>query len=319
MFKSNAKNMVEIEGYIKENTLAYDKENSDIIKGHLTVIVDEGQEYRIQYYSNRMKKATNGQAPQENKMFTQIEKVLDENTTSLEKIMKVDSTATFETAKDSLTKVICRGNMQEYLRKDREGTLSPLVTIKGMNAFIREAEKFAPRANFEVEVYVDSLRPEIKDGEETGRVLLLGLVPEYNAGVSEIEFVANTEDAGGITFADYVLGNYEVGDTVVLTGDLVSVVKKKQNGTKTVYKGFTKVEEPVFVTEFVSERVIYGGTPSDLVLKQGDKDCFSREDIKEARAVREKKIAELDNQSSTTKRGFGSAPAAAPKKPKITF
>ena len=32
MFKSDAKNQVEIEGYIKENTLAYDKDNQDIIK-----------------------------------------------------------------------------------------------------------------------------------------------------------------------------------------------------------------------------------------------------------------------------------------------
>lgn len=318
MFKSNAKNVVEIEGYIKENTLAYDKENSEVIKGHITVIVEEGQEYRIQYYSNRMKKSVDGKPAQENKMFSQIEKVLDENTTSLEKILKVDSTATFETAKDSLTKVICRGNMQEFLRKDRDGTFAPLVTIKGMNAFVRDAEKFAPRANFEVEVYVDQIRPEVKDGEETGRVILLGLAPEYNAGVSEIEFIANTEDAGGMTFADYISNNYEVGDTIVLTGDLVSVVKKKQNGTKTTYKGFTKVEEPVYITEFVNERVIYGGTPADLVLKQGDKDCFSREDIKEARAVREKKIGELDNQSNTQKRGFG-APANAPKKPKINF
>lgn len=319
MFKSNAKNMVEIEGYIKENTLAYDKENSDIIKGHITVIVEEGQEYRIQYYSNRMKKSVDGKPPQANKMFTQIEQVLDEKTTSFEKVLKVDSTATFETARDSLTKVVCRGSMQEYLRKDRDGTFSPLVTIKGMNVFIREAEKFAPRANFEVEVYVDQIRPEIKDGEETGRVILLGLAPEYNAGVSEIEFVANTEDCGdGMTFADYVMNNYEVGDTIVLTGDLVSVVTKKQNGTRTTYKGFTKVEEPVYVTEFVNERVIYGGSPADLVLKQGDKECFSREDIKEARAVREKKIGELDSQSNTQKRGFG-APTNAPKKPKISF
>lgn len=318
MFKSDAKNQVEIEGYIKENTLAYDKDNQDIIKGHLTIIVEEGQEYRIQYFSNRMKKATNGQPPQENKMFAQIEKVLDENTTSLEKIMKVDSTATFETAKDSLTKVICRGNMQEFLRKDRDGTFNPIITVKGMNAFVRDAEKFAPRANFQVEIYVESIRAEVKDGEETGRVIVLGLVPDYSAGVSEIEFIATTEDADGITFADYVSNNYEVGDTVVLTGDLVNVTKKKQNGTRTTYKGFTKVEEPVYVTEFLSERIIYGGTPSELVIKQGDKGCFSRDDIKEARALREKKIAELDSQANPPKRGFGVAPNA-PKKPKITF
>jgi hypothetical protein len=79
------------------------------------------------------------------------------------------------------------------------------------------------------------------------------------------------------------------------------------------------MEEPVYVTEFVSERVIYGGSPSELVIKQGDKDCFSREDIKEARAIREKKIAELDSQTGTQKRGFGSSPVTAPKKPKITF
>lgn len=301
-------NRVEIEGYLKDNTLAYDGENKDVVKGYVTILVEEGSEFRIQYYANRFKKAVPGRPAEKNKMFEAIERMIADTTTSLAKVMNADSSATFETCKNDLTKVIAIGQFQEYLRNNREGQFDPIITIKGMSLYNREVEKFEPHACFDIEVFIDSKREEMKDGEPTGRLILNCLAPDFSNGVSEISFIAPAEyiDMGDGTMASvaqFIDATYEVNDTVRLKGDIVNT--RKEVLVKKAEASFGRQNKDIVRTEFINERVIYGGSPRPIA--QGEKDCFTIEDIKEARAKREESISKIGSTKTNNTRGFGSA------------
>ena len=315
-------NKVQIEGYLRENNLELirNDKQEEVIRGSLVVALDNERSCRAQFYVSRFNTLKPGETTrQESKAYSRLVELLPGNTISVSSLMKDQAAMTFDVAKESATKVWIIGALQEYIRKDEKGEAISSTTIKGLTAGIKtESDKhpFTQKAEFEVEMYIEGKRPEMKDGEETGRIVLTGLIPEYDDSVSRIEFVTELGDA-----TDYIEENYNVGQTVKVYGDVINtyVRVEKEGGGHT----FGRTLEPQYETTFTSERQIFGGTATPL--DEDDENALKKAEIKAALALRQQKIDNMPAKDDAPKavnpkKGFTETPAApaAPKK-KFTF
>lgn len=315
-------NKVQIEGYLRENNLELirNDKQEEVIRGSLVVALDNVRSCRAQFYVSRFNTLKPGETTrQESKAYGRLVELLPGNTISISSLMKDQAAMTFDIAKESATKVWIIGALQEYIRKDEKGEVISSTTIKGLSAGIKtESDKhpFTQKAEFEVEMYIEGKRPEMKDGEETGRIVLTGLIPEYDDSVSRIEFVTELGDA-----TDYIEENYNVGQTVKVYGDVINtyVRVEKEGGGHT----FGRTLEPQYETTFTSERQIFGGTATPL--DEDDENALKKAEIKAALALRQQKIDNMPAKDDAPKavnpkKGFTETPSApaAPKK-KFTF
>ena len=315
-------NKVQIEGYLRENNLELirNDKQEEVIRGSLVVALDNVRSCRAQFYVSRFNTLKPGETTrQESKAYSRLVELLPGNTISISSLMKDQAAMTFDVAKESATKVWIIGALQEYIRKDEKGEVISSTTIKGLTAGIKtESDKhpFTQKAEFEVEMYIEGKRPEMKDGEETGRIILTGLIPEYDDSVSRIEFVTELGDA-----TDYIEENYNVGQTVKVYGDVINtyVRVEKESGGHT----FGRTIEPQYETTFTSERQIFGGTATPL--DEDDENALKKAEIKAALALRQQKIDNMPAKDDAPKavnpkKGFTETPSApaAPKK-KFTF
>ena len=315
-------NKVQIEGYLRENNLELirNDKQEEVIRGSLVVALDNVRSCRAQFYVSRFNTLKPGETTrQESKAYGRLVEQLPGNTISISSLMKDQAAMTFDVAKESATKVWIIGALQEYIRKDEKGEVISSTTIKGLSAGIKtESDKhpFTQKAKFKVEMYIEGKRPEMKDGEETGRIVLTGLIPEYDDSVSRIEFVTELGDA-----TDYIEENYNVGQTVKVYGDVINtyVRVEKEGGGHT----FGRTLEPQYETTFTSERQIFGGTATPL--DEDDENALKKAEIKAALALRQQKIDNMPAKDDAPKavnpkKGFTETPAApaAPKK-KFTF
>lgn len=315
-------NKVQIEGYLRENNLELirNDKQEEVIRGSLVVALDNVRSCRAQFYVSRFNTLKPGETTrQESKAYGRLVELLPGNTISISSLMKDQAAMTFDVAKESATKVWIIGALQEYIRKDEKGEVISSTTIKGLSAGIKtESDKhpFTQKAEFEVEMYIEGKRPEMKDGEETGRIVLTGLIPEYDDSVSRIEFVTELGDA-----TDYIEENYNVGQTVKVYGDVINtyVRVEKEGGGHT----FGRTLEPQYETTFTSERQIFGGTATPL--DEDDENALKKAEIKASLALRQQKIDNMPAKDDAPKavnpkKGFTETPAAptAPKK-KFTF
>ena len=315
-------NKVQIEGYLRENNLELirNDKQEEVIRGSLVVALDNVRSCRAQFYVSRFNTLKPGETTrQESKAYSRLVELLPGNTISISSLMKDQAAMTFDVAKESATKVWIIGALQEYIRKDEKGEVISSTTIKGLSAGIKtESDKnpFTQKAEFEVEMYIEGKRPEMKDGEETGRIVLTGLIPEYDDSVSRIEFVTELGDA-----TDYIEENYNVGQTVKVYGDVINtyVRVEKEGGGHT----FGRTLEPQYETTFTSERQIFGGTATPL--DEDDENALKKAEIKAALALRQQKIDNMPAKDDAPKavnpkKGFTETPSApaAPKK-KFTF
>lgn len=315
-------NKVQIEGYLRENNLELirNDKQEEVIRGSLVVALDNVRSCRAQFYVSRFNTLKPGETTrQESKAYSRLVELLPGNTISISSLMKDQAAMTFDVAKESATKVWIIGALQEYIRKDEKGEVISSTTIKGLTAGIKtESDKhpFTQKAEFEVEMYIEGKRPEMKDGEETGRIVLMGLIPEYDDSVSRIEFVTELGDA-----TDYIEENYNVGQTVKVYGDVINtyVRVEKEGGGHT----FGRTLEPQYETTFTSERQIFGGTATPL--DEDDENALKKAEIKAALALRQQKIDNMPAKDDAPKavnpkKGFTETPSApaAPKK-KFTF
>ena len=114
---------------------------------------------------------------------------------------------------------------------------------------IKNGQEIEPKAEFEIEMFINSLIPETKEGEETGRYKINGWVPTYN-GIEPVDLIV-PED-----LASTVESIYEPRQTAKFYGNIV------QNVTYTVSErpmafGVKKETKP----NFINELVVTGGSP----------------------------------------------------------
>ena len=180
-------------------------------------------------------------------------------------------------------------------------TTNQMVFGSGIRAsFINEINKadMTPGASFKAIVIIGELTDEVTpDGEETGRLILKGVLPQWGGRVDVIDFiVANRR------IADHVRNNWQKGDTVLIGGriNFTSVVESAPQSENTFGEVMASSK-----TKSIREYIITGGHEEPLTEEEG---AYAMEDIAEALQERQQRIEATKSKA-----------AAETKKPTPSF
>lgn len=182
--------------------------------------------------------------------------------------------------------------VNEYYGQDGVLRTYPQITSNFFNR-LKADDEFDPKAEFEVEVFVKSVVPEMKGDDETGRVKLNAIIPVFGAKVIPFEFMVGEEGA------DYVADNYEAGSTTTVFGKIVNFKEKKVTTQKAAF-GQDK-EKVTYNT--VREYLITGGVDP---YEEDDAKAYTVEQIQKAMVEREAYLEELKTKNNNAGSGSGS-------------
>lgn len=159
---------------------------------------------------------------------------------------------------------------------------------------IKSNQTYEPKAEFEVEMYIKTLVPEMnKDGEETGRYKIIGWIPTYN-GIEPLELFVPEE------LADVVSNTYEPKQTARFYGEIV------QNVTyETIERPMAFGVKKETKANFINELVVTGGSPAynaeteEEIVKGGNQIPYNPDTIQAAIEERDRRIKEEQNKPKT--------------------
>lgn len=273
-------NKVRIVGYLKENNLELitNSRGDSVVRGSLVIATDEVNSHKVQFYV-----AEKTKAGEPSKDYAELVKLLPESTVTVASYLEADPSADFQTAANAATKIWAMARFDEYA-KNKDGKEVSSVTMKGFRAGLKTAadkNPFAPVAEFTVDAYIDTITEEVGD---TGRLVLETYLPKYDGSVQKIVFVAPTEDG----IASYIKGHYAPHDTVMLTGDIVSIQQRKLVEDTAPGAFFGRALEPQYETTFVRERIIRGGSATPI--HQGEEGCIADAAVKSGLVMRKMTI-----------------------------
>ncbi|MCP1159296.1 hypothetical protein [Bacillus infantis] len=194
--------------------------------------------------------------------------------------------------------------VNEYYGEDGMLRSFPQLSSNFFNR-LSAGDMFEPKAEFEVEIFVKSVVPEMKDDEETGRAKIKAIIPVFGGRVIPFEFVVSEEGA------EYVQDNYEVGATTKVFGNIVNFKEKKVVFEKAA---FGKDKEKVTYNT-VREYLVNGGVDP---YEEDDAKAYTVEQIQAAMVERETYLEEMKNKEKEPKKeekktGFGSKASSEKK------
>lgn len=181
--------------------------------------------------------------------------------------------------------------MNEYWADENRLSSYPRINASFVQRVKRD--EFTPKAQFSTELVISKMINEVdKDGVETGRLKVEGILPQYGGRVDVVPFIAENPNV-----VDAISQYWQPKDTVKVSGKL------NFSSTVEVYTEEQGFGEPIEKrrTINVSELVITGGSQTPL---EGDF-AFKEEEIKNALAERKarlenRKAKELARSSSRT-------------------
>lgn len=181
--------------------------------------------------------------------------------------------------------------MNEYWADENRLSSYPRINASFVQRVKRD--EFTPKAQFSTELVVSKMVNEVdKDGVETGRLKVEGILPQYGGRVDVVPFIAENPNV-----VDAISQYWQPKDTVKVSGKL------NFSSTVEIYTEEQGFGEPIEKkrTINVSELVITGGSQNPL---EGDF-AFNEEEIKNALAERKarlenRKAKELARSSSRT-------------------
>lgn len=181
--------------------------------------------------------------------------------------------------------------MNEYWADENRLSSYPRINASFVQRVKRD--EFTPKAQFSTELVVSKMINEVdKDGVETGRLKVEGILPQYGGRVDVVPFIAENPNV-----VDAITQYWQLKDTVKVSGKL------NFSSTVEIYTEEQGFGEPIEKkrTINVSELVITGGSQTPL---EGEF-AFNEEEIKNALAERKtrlenRKAKELARSSSRT-------------------
>lgn len=277
-------------------------ERVDQIKGTISVRTGDNEVHQIKLESNKLNKAGN-----ENGLAKGYATVRDEyiSVADVAEAAKKD----IKLVADEIS-VTGELDTNEYYGADLK--LRQFQQVKGrfVNR-LRETDDRTPKAVFEIDIFIDKVRPEMNGDDETGRAIVEGLVPTYN---SIFPYKFAVIEAG----SDFFLNDLQRGQTLKVYGDILNV---KKESIKLVEAAFGDPIEEKTVT-YVSESLINN---AKVPYEEESTNAFDPEAIKERLTVREVKLENqkskkqnASGQADNRANAFGGAPTA-PKKIDLPF
>lgn len=266
-----AETRLTVEGILAENNLEeVTTDGKTAIRGNLVIQTTPENQVTVNVYINKI---TN--AGTENKAYKGIETVMS----TYKSIAEVGS--------EEATRIrITNGQVEPNTYYDSQGMEHTNVRYKS-NFFssLKAGEELEPKSNFEIEMYVNSIIPEVTpDGDETGRIFVNGIVPLYS-GCEIIKLIASDEITDDINWAEAIRDGYEVGQTGKFYGRIIN--EKKEVIKRIPMLGGSFREEKSYI--YNSGLLITGATNP---YEEENPNTYSIEAIKAGMAERELALAE---------------------------
>lgn len=288
-----AENTVKIEGILSEVDIDYgkfQKNGTEInsIKGTIKVRVNQEingvmteLEIPVHLFASQY---TNAGAP--NPAYESIERIKKE-------YISIAASDIDHADRVRITKASIQ--MNEYYGQNGNLISFPRVVASFVQKI--KKEECNPVASFTVTLMVGSKGYETdKDGVDTDRYKIVGMVPQYGGKVDVIPFYAINKGV-----IDGVSNYWNEGDTVKAAGKLNFTSKTE---TRTVEVDFGEPTEETR-TISVSELIITGGSSTPL---DGDF-AFNVDEVQAALAERKARLAAQKEKSAASKGTSGKAPA----------
>lgn len=268
-----AYNNVDLVGVLKSKEVT---EGTNDKGGYITIdcviATSPESEHKVKITASRMTKGTKDRPSEESGYYKGLCTVRD-TYVSVADLMKKDMS--FEEAFNQADKVsISRGSLTKNEYYNQGGQLVSRDMIRASALSRVKPEEYHPMARFDIEGYIEKKHDEMVNEEETGRIFLDMLIPEYGGKIIPMRFVT-TKEAGS-----YIRNHYEIGNTVRIYGELIDTVQK----TETRIEGFMK-EEVKMTTTHVHEYLVDNGSPEPY--DEESNNAYKRNDILNALKVRE--------------------------------
>lgn len=246
IIENNNKNKVKIEGTLSEINLEYgsyikDGVTKERISGTIKIRVDlengKTLEVPVRMFANKL---TNDGNP--NGAYAAIQRVKEE----MISIAGCPDGATPDCVRLTSGQIA----MQEY--PNEQGGITSYPTISGTFITKIKPEDCRPQATYEAEIVVADKSEEInKNGEETGRVKVTGVLVGYKGKADIVTFYAEHD-----AVKDAIASLWDINSTVTVAGDL-NFTSTTEEYLKEMAFGAPKKEVR---TINVSEFVITGGS-----------------------------------------------------------
>lgn len=226
---------VNVEGVVAEINLNEEMNTTlgcNQVSGYLTVKTSDTNFVRFNVRMNEKTKAGT-----ENKAYAGIKTVMSE-------YRSIDAVG-----EENADKVRVSGDLNPYHSTQSN---QDVLGYKS-NFFNRVIGEYNPHAEFDVEMFISNIIPEIdKEGEETGRLLLKGWVPQYENGIEPLTLVVPTDlaDAVESVFAPGQTARFYgdvINDRVVIKREIPVAIGKPKVETRTITKNelvLTGASEP---------------------------------------------------------------------------
>lgn len=284
-----ANNEVTIEGILQEVKMEqYSKDGKKWISGQILVQQEEGSVHEISVFANEKTKAGT-----DNSVYKGLETVMVE--------YKSIAAVGLEQA-DRVRVDSAELNTNDYVGRD--GKLKSFTKTKAnfINR-VHAGDEFNPRAEFGVELFITKIVKEMdREGEETGRVKVEGVIPLFNGIVSPQSFIADGEGA------EFVESEYEKGQTVQLYGEIINRVEVTKTEREVAF-GKPKVS---IKEKRTREFLITGG---EEAYDEDNINSYDPELIKKALIERETYLEELVEKKKTN----GNKPKPKPETKRSGF
>lgn len=293
---TQAENIVKIEGLLSEIDLNYgnyvkDGKTVDTISGTIKVRVNQeiNRKERICEIPVHMFSAKYTKEGKLNPAYESIEKIMKEY---------VSIAASDESKADAIRINQAKITMNEYYKEDKFVSF-PRITASFATRIKRTEMK--PTATFSTNFVVGSKSYETdKEGNETGRYRVQGIIPQYGGKVDVVPFYVVSEAA-----IESISSYWESYDTVSAIGKL-DFSSTTENYTIEVDFGEPEVRSR---TINISDLIITGGTQEPL---DGER-AYSKEDIDAALADRKQRLEASKNKTANK------PTASAKPKPNLGF
>lgn len=267
---------VTVAGIVSDKKLEMKTENGvRTIEGTITIKTSD-----TNFVQMRVRCADKKKDGTENKTFTGVMTVMNE----------YKSIA--DNGADEADRVRTSGQINLF-RNNNNGNEIVSYTSNFFNR-IKPNQDYEPKAEFEVEMYIKTLVPEMnKDGEETGRYKIIGWIPTYN-GIEPLELFVPEK------LADIVSNTYQPRQTARFYGEIV------QNVTyETIERPMAFGVKKETKANFINELVVTGGSPAynaeteEEIVKGGNQIPYNPDTIQAAIEERDRRIKEEQNKPKT--------------------
>lgn len=277
-------------------------ETVEKIVGTLSIRTGENEVHQVRVESNKLTKAG-----KENGLYKGYVTVRDQY------VSVADVAQRAKEGEENLVadEVSVNGELTTNEYYGQDGQLRQFQQIKGkfVNR-LRETDDKTPRAQFEIDVFVNKVRPEMKGDDETGRAILEGYVPTFNS-IFPYKFTVIPEGS------EFFLNDLQRNQTLKVYGNILNV---KKETVKSVDSAFGAPIEEVSVS-YVSESLINN---AKVPYEEDSANAFDPEQIKERLTKREVYLEQQKSrqnsgggQADNRANAFGGAPSTAPKKADI--